>query len=211
MQAQAVDARGVRRELRQEAHAAGLARTRRQYEDPQVRNIEVPMELERISLAIEKDLLSRFDALLERRGLGNRSEAVRDLVRRRLVEEEAAEGDAEVVGTLTLVYDHAQRELSDRLVEAGHHHHARVLSTLHVHLDERLCLEVQALRGTPAELRHFGDHVLALKGVKHGQLVVSSARLWHARGRRAHAHPHSPSHTGGRHSSVGSRSKEKKP
>lgn len=147
------------------------------------------MELERVSLAIEKDLLRRFDALLERRRLGNRSEAVRDLVRRRLVEEEA-EGDEEVVGTLTLVYDHAQRELTDRLVEAGHHHHARVLSTLHVHLDDQLCLEVQALRGTPAELRHLAGHVLGLKGVKHGQLVVSSARLWHAKGRTTHAHLH---------------------
>ncbi len=147
------------------------------------------MDLERISLAIEKDLLRRFDALLESRKLGNRSEVVRDLMRRRLVEEEAG-GDDEVVGTLTLVYDHGQRELTDRLVEAGHHHHARVLSTLHVHLDDRLCLEVQALRGTPGELRHLADHVLALKGVKHGQLVVSSARLWRTKGRHAHDHAH---------------------
>jgi CopG family nickel-responsive transcriptional regulator len=65
-----------------------------------------------------------------------------------------------------------------------------VLSTLHVHLDEELCLEVQALRGTHAELRHLADHVLGFKGVKHGQLVVSSARLWHATGRRAGGHSH---------------------
>jgi CopG family nickel-responsive transcriptional regulator len=135
------------------------------------------MDLERVSLAIERGLLRRFDRLLERRGLGNRSEAVRDLIRRRLVEEEALNGRGEVVASLTLVYDHAQRELSDRLVATGHHHHARVLSAMHVHLDDRMCLEVMALRGTPAELRHFADHVIGLKGVKHGQLVVSSARL----------------------------------
>jgi CopG family nickel-responsive transcriptional regulator len=135
------------------------------------------MDLERVSLAIEKSLLRRFDRLLDRRGLGNRSEAIRDLIRRRLVEEEDSAGRREVVASLTLVYDHAQRELSDRLVATGHHHHARVLSAMHVHLDHRMCLEVMALRGTPAELRHFADHIIGLKGVKHGQLVVSSAKL----------------------------------
>jgi CopG family nickel-responsive transcriptional regulator len=167
------------------------------------------MELERVSLAIEKDLLRRFDALLERRRLGNRSEAMRDLMRRRLVEEEAG-GDEEVVGTLTLVYDHGQRELTDRLVEAGHYHQARVLSTLHVHLDDRLCLEVQALRGTPAELRHLADHVLGMKGVKHGQLVVSSARLWHAKGRAARRHAHPASRGRGRGPSARSRRQERR-
>jgi len=147
------------------------------------------MDLERVSLAIETELLRRFDALLRRGRLGNRSEAMRDLIRRRLVEDEVGE-DGEVVGTLTLVYDHGQRELTDRLVEAGHDHHARVLSTLHVHLDDDLCLEVQALRGTHLELRHLADHILGLKGVKHGQLVVSSARLWHATGRQARGRRH---------------------
>ena len=135
------------------------------------------MDLERVSLAIDRSLLRRFDRLLGRRGLGNRSEAVRDLIRRRLVEEEGMTR-GEAVGSLTLVYDHEQRELSERLVAAGHHHHARVLSTMHVHLDETLCLEVMALRGKPADMRHFADHLIGLKGVKHGQLVMSSARLW---------------------------------
>ena len=64
-----------------------------------------------------------------------------------------------------------------RLIASGHHHKARVLSSMHVHLDDRMCLEVIALRGTPAELRHFADHLIGLKGVKHGQLVMSSTRL----------------------------------
>lgn len=133
------------------------------------------MELERVSLAIEKDLLRRFDRLLAKRRLGNRSEAVRDLIRKRLVDEANEGGRGEAVASLTLVYDHAQRELSDRLIASGHHHPARVLSTMHVHLDERMCLEVMALRGKPAELRHFADHLIGLKGVKHGQLVLSAA------------------------------------
>ena len=133
------------------------------------------MELERISLSIEKGLLGRFDRLLRQRLLGNRSEAVRDLMRRRLIEEQEQAGHAPVVASLTLVYDHEQRALSERLVGAGHHHHAQVLSTMHVHLDARMCLEVMALRGTPAELRDFADHLIGLKGVQHGKLVISSA------------------------------------
>jgi CopG family nickel-responsive transcriptional regulator len=144
------------------------------------------MELERISLAIEKGLLDRFDRVLHERRLGNRSEAVRDLIRGRLVDEEAAEGRGQAVASLTLVYDHEQRALADRLVEAGHHHHAQVLSTMHVHLDDRMCLEVMALRGTHAELRHFADHLLGLKGVRHGKLVISSADWLPAKRRRRH-------------------------
>jgi CopG family nickel-responsive transcriptional regulator len=150
------------------------------------------MELERVSLAIERDLLRRFDRLLEDRQLGNRSEAVRDLMRRRLVEEESVHADGEVVASLTLLYDHEQRELAERLVGSGHDHHARVLSTLHVHLDSRLCLEIQALRGRPAELRHYAEHLIGLKGVKHGQLVLSSATLWAKGSRRSSARKRKP-------------------
>jgi CopG family nickel-responsive transcriptional regulator len=133
------------------------------------------MELERISLAIEKDLIARFDALVARSGKGNRSEAIRDLIRRRLVEEEWERGKKDAVASLTLVYDHGKRELADRLVDAGHEHHGEVLATMHVHLDHDLCLEVLALRGKPADLRHISEHLIALKGVKHGQLVMSSS------------------------------------
>jgi CopG family nickel-responsive transcriptional regulator len=136
------------------------------------------MDLERVSLAIETDLLRRFDGLVARAGLGNRSEAVRDLIRKRLVEEDVGRGRGEAVASLTLVYDHTKRELSERLVEAGHDHHAHVLATLHVHLDSEQCLEVQALRGRPADLRKLADHVIGLKGVHHGQLVLSSVRLF---------------------------------
>jgi CopG family nickel-responsive transcriptional regulator len=135
------------------------------------------MSLERITITIEDGLLARFEELLDRRDLGNRSEAIRDLIRRALVDDEVARGDADAVASLTLIYDHAQRELSERLVEAGHAHHARVLSTLHVHLDHRLCLEVQILQGPPAELRIYADRLLGLRGVKHGELVLSSTAL----------------------------------
>ncbi len=132
--------------------------------------------IERVSLAIEDDLLSRFDALVERTGHRNRSEAVRDLIRNRLVEEEwvsSSEGDA--VATVTLVYDHAKRELADQLLGVGHQHHDQIVATMHVHLDHQHCLEVIALRGKPANLRRIADHLIGMKGVKHGKLVVSNA------------------------------------
>jgi len=135
------------------------------------------MELERVSLAVEKDLIERFDALVDRAGKGNRSEAIRDLIRKRLVEEEWERGKKDAVASLTLVYDHGKRELADRLVEAGHEHHRQVLATLHVHLDRDLCLEVLALRGKPADLRHISEHLIGLKGVRHGQLAMSSASV----------------------------------
>lgn len=135
------------------------------------------MTLERITIAIEDELLDSFEELLDRRDLGNRSEAIRDLIRRRLVEDEIEDEDGEAVASLTLVYDHEQRELAERLVETGHAHRARILSTLHVHLDSRLCLEVQVLQGEPHELRHYADGLLGLRGVKHGELVLTSAAL----------------------------------
>jgi CopG family nickel-responsive transcriptional regulator len=135
------------------------------------------LPLERITIAIESELLAGFEELLDRRSLGNRSEAIRDLIRRRLVEDEIEHGEGEAVASLTLLYDHEQRELAERLVEAGHTHRARVLSTLHVHLDHRLCLEVQVLQGEPAELRHYADHLLGMRGVKHGELVLTSTGL----------------------------------
>jgi len=133
--------------------------------------------LQRITIAIEEELLQAFEELLDRRRLGNRSEAIRDLIRRRLVEDEVEKGVGAAIASLTLVYDHEQRELAERLIEAGHSHHARVLSTLHVHLDRRLCLEVQVLQGEPHELRSYADRLLGLRGVKHGELVLSSTEI----------------------------------
>jgi CopG family nickel-responsive transcriptional regulator len=133
--------------------------------------------LRRITIAIEEELLEAFEDLLDRRELGNRSEAIRDLIRRRLVEDEIDRGEGDAVASLTLVYDHEQRELAERLVEAGHAHRARVLSTLHVHLDHRLCLEVQVLQGAPHDLRRYADRLLGLRGVKHGELVLSSTEI----------------------------------
>lgn len=131
-------------------------------------------DLERVSVTIEKSLLRRFDELIGQSGAANRSEAVRDLIRARLVTESWKNEDEHVVATVTIVYDHEKRALADQLVAAGHEHHAMVMATLHVHLDERNCLEVTALRGTVREVRHLAGHLVGMKGVQHGQVVLSA-------------------------------------
>ncbi|MBK8012947.1 MAG: nickel-responsive transcriptional regulator NikR [Deltaproteobacteria bacterium] len=132
-------------------------------------------EKERVSLAIEPELLARFDEIIERSG-GNRSEAVRDLIRNRLIEEawmSSATGNA--VATVTLVYDHTKRDLADRLLEIGHENHDAIMATMHVHLDHDHCLEVIALQGKAKKLRAIADGLIGLKGVKHGKAVMSHA------------------------------------
>ena len=131
-------------------------------------------DLERVSVTIERELLERFDHLIELSQHQNRSEAVRDLIRNRLIEEEVATSTGQLMGTVTLVFDHTQRELADRLLAAGHHHEQVTLSTLHVHIDSVHCLEVTVLRGEAQELKRVAAHLLGMKGVKHGKLVLTS-------------------------------------
>lgn len=131
-------------------------------------------DLTRISISLEASLLEAFDRYLTARQYANRSEAIRDLIRDRLVHEQAEQGDGEQVAVLSLVYDHHARELSNRLIEKQHHHHHLVISSMHVHLGERHCLEVTVLRGPTAEVRHLGDELLATKGVLHGELLLTS-------------------------------------
>ncbi len=130
--------------------------------------------LVRFGVSIEDRLLGSFDALLGKKGYRNRSEALRDLIRDRLVEEEWAAGTREVVGTITILYDHHVRELQARMTEIQHDRHAHIVSTLHVHLDHVNCLEVLVVRGRPREIRALADALFAMKGVKHGQLAAST-------------------------------------
>ncbi|GIU76475.1 MAG: putative nickel-responsive regulator [Bryobacteraceae bacterium] len=132
-------------------------------------------ELARIGVAIDEDLLKKFDALNRRRGYTNRSEAFRDLIRDALIQEKAEQPDTEVVGTLTLVYDHHVRMLQERLTEMQHEHYHEIISTLHVHLDHDHCLEVLVLRGRSGQVRRIADRLMATKGVQHGRLTLTSA------------------------------------
>jgi CopG family nickel-responsive transcriptional regulator len=130
--------------------------------------------LHRIGVAIDEELLERFDDLIQRRGYENRSEAFRDLARAELIKDGMERLNAEVVGTVTIVYDHHVRLLSEKLNELQHEHHKNILSTLHVHLDHDDCLEVIVVRGKGREVAQIGNTLIATKGVKHGRMIVAS-------------------------------------
>jgi CopG family nickel-responsive transcriptional regulator len=104
----------------------------------------------------------------------NRSEAIRDLIRSALVEMQWEEGDAETVGTVTLVYNHHVRDLSDKLTEQQHTHHHEIVSALHIHLDAHNCLEVLVVRGRARDVKKIADELIGVKGVKHGKLVMTT-------------------------------------
>ena len=131
-------------------------------------------ELVRTGLSLERELLEKFDTAIQRKGYQNRSEAIRDLIREHLVEA-AAEGNKVIVGTLTMVYDHHQPNLSAKLIEAQHAAASKVLAATHVHLDHHHCLEVVILKGRSGEVKSLADRILSLRGVQHGQLSVTTA------------------------------------
>lgn len=129
-------------------------------------------DLLRTGLSFERSLLEKFDQAIARRGYRNRSEAVRDLIREYLIQEEASENKM-IVGTLSMVYEHHRPKLSEKLIEAQHHAQAMVLAATHVHLDHDNCLEVVIMKGKSGDVRKLADHLLSLRGVKHGRLVIT--------------------------------------
>ena len=149
--------------------------------------------LSRIGIALDSELLKRFDRSIGRRGYTNRSEAFRDLIRDRLVTEQTAAPDAIVVGTVTLIYDHHASGITEKLTEVQHEHHELVVSTSHAHLDHDSCLEVLIVHGKSAKVEQFADLLIGLKGVQHGRLVmtVPAHAIEHA---HEHGHKHSHKH-----------------
>lgn len=130
-------------------------------------------DLVRLSLSIEQPLFDKLEKLVSKSGYENRSEFVRDLIRDRLVKGEWDKDD-EVLGTITLVYDHHQRKLTEKLIDLQHHHHAAVLVTTHVHLTHHLCAEVILVRGRASMVRKLSDAIHQQKGVLHAELSMTS-------------------------------------
>jgi CopG family transcriptional regulator, nickel-responsive regulator len=128
----------------------------------------------RFGISIDDKLLESFDRLIEQKGYMNRSEAIRDLIRNDLVEMQWETGEEETVGTVTLVYNHHVRDLSEKLTEQQHSHHDQIISALHVHLDAHNCLEVLVVRGKARDVKKIADELIGVKGVKHGKLVMTT-------------------------------------
>ena len=129
--------------------------------------------MQRVTITLDDDLMEDLDRCVETRGYQNRSEAVRDLVRAGLAHTAPeSDGKGDCIAALVYIYDHHKRELSSRLTEAFHHHHGLSLASMHVHLDEANCMEVSVLRGPGAEVRHFAEHIVAERGVKHGRVFA---------------------------------------
>ena len=134
-----------------------------------------PGDLARFSVAIPEDLLAAFDEQLARRGDdANRSSAIRDLIRSALVEEERKTPEAEVIGSLTMIYDHHTGDLTRRLDAIQHDYTHEIVSTMHVHLDHHNCLEILALKGRGERVYELADKLLGLRGVKHGELTCAA-------------------------------------
>lgn len=131
-------------------------------------------ELSRIGVAIDSDLLEKFDRLIAERGYTNRSEAFRDLIRDELVEKAWASPNKQVVGTVTLVYDHHVRLLSEKLTELQHSHFRCILSTMHLHLSHDYCLEVLVVKGKASSVKKIAGELISAKGVKHGRLTITT-------------------------------------
>jgi len=130
-------------------------------------------ELKRFGVSLEKELLFKFDNLLKEKGYTNRSEAIRDLIREDLVRKEIKE-NGEVVGAITIVYNHNQRELVYLIMDIQHSFHHNILGSLHIHLDNDNCLEIIAASGKASDIEKLANRLKATKGIKHTTLSITT-------------------------------------
>ncbi len=129
--------------------------------------------LKRFSISLEENLLDTFDGYIKEQSYNNRSEAIRDLIRKALIRRDW-ETDQKVMGVITLVYDHHQHQLQEKVTEVQHDYHHHIVSTTHVHMDHHNCLEVIIVRGNAQEVQDLADKLIALRGVRDGNLAMSS-------------------------------------
>lgn len=129
--------------------------------------------LKRFSISLEESLLEIFDNHIKDRSYSNRSEAIRDLIRKAFVKNEW-QADKQVMGVISLVYDHHQSNLQEKITVVQHDYHHHIVSTTHVHMDHDNCLEVIVVKGKAKDVQDLANQLIALKGVRDGHLAMSS-------------------------------------
>lgn len=130
--------------------------------------------LVRFGVSMEDDLLHAFDHYLTDKGYGSRSEAVRDIVREKLVEENTSSADEDIFAALVYIYDHHKRDLEKSLSSLQHEYFQNIISTTHVHVDHDSCLEVILLHGRAGTIQKLAGQLLSIKGVQHGKLTITT-------------------------------------
>ena len=137
----------------------------------------IKQNLTRFGVSIESDLLKKYDDLIKKEGYTNRSEAIRDLIRKKLIKEKTKNPNEETIGTLTMIYDHHVGSLTDKLLDLQHDHTKEILVTTHVHIDHHNCLEILVIKGKNGNIQKLADKIKSLKGIKHGELVTTKSML----------------------------------
>ncbi len=142
-----------------------------------VKRATMTEKITRFGVSIEPELLKKFDKIIKKEGYPNRSEKIRDLIRKNLITQETTDPKSESIGTLTMIYDHHAGSLTDRLLDLQHNHTKEILVTTHVHIDHHNCLEVLVLKGKAGNIQKLADNIRALKGIKHGELVITKNKI----------------------------------
>jgi CopG family nickel-responsive transcriptional regulator len=142
-----------------------------------VKRVTMVEKVIRFGVSIEPDLLKKFNKMIKKEGYTNRSEAIRDIIRKNLINDKNKEPETKVIGTLTMIYDHHTGNLTNKLLDLQHNHHNQILSTTHIHVDHHNCLEVLVLKGKAGQIQKLADNIKALKGIKHGELVITKDSL----------------------------------
>ena len=128
-----------------------------------------------VTLHIPEQYVEGLERLVENNLYPNRSEAIRDMIRKNLITEQSKDPDAKAIATLTMIYDHHTGILTNKLLDLQHDHHNEILSTTHIHIDHHNCLEVLVLKGKTRNIQKLADNIKALKGIKHGELVITQS------------------------------------
>ena len=134
-------------------------------------------KIKRFGVSIENNLLKRFDKEINKKGYKNRSEAIRDLIRSNLINQLSEDLKVKSIATLTILYNHHFGNVTDKLLDLQHNHTSEILLSSHVHVDHDNCLEVIVLKGLTLNIIDLSNKIKALKGVKHGELVITNSSI----------------------------------